>query len=89
MLGSGWVLRVRSITMKQHNGSCSKTCGHALDITTVKANPETQRQLDRDPRVVEYTELDAVEHGGDWFEVVYAYRRPVAAIPFIELAFAW
>ena len=64
----------------KHNGSCSKTCGHALDITTVKANPETQRQLDRDPRVVEYTELDPVEHGGDWFKVVYAYRRPVAAI---------
>ncbi len=65
--------------MTKHNGSCSKTCGHALDITTVKANPETQRQLDRDPRVVEYKELDP-EHGGNWFQVLYAYRRPVEAI---------
>ena len=58
-----------------HSGSCSKTCGHALDITTVKANPETQRQLDRDPRVVEYREIDR-----DWLDVIYACHRPVAAI---------
>lgn len=62
--------------MTQHSGSCTKTCGHMLDMMHVKANPETQRQLDRDPRVVEYSLLD----GDEWFEVVYAPKRPVAAI---------
>lgn len=58
-----------------HSGSCTKTCGHLLDTTHVKANPETQRELDRDPRVVEYSLLD-----DDWFEVVYAPHRSVPAI---------
>ncbi len=58
----------------KHTGSCDKTCGHALDMFQIRANPEIQRQLDRDPRVVEYQLVD------DYFHVVYAYRRPVAAI---------
>jgi hypothetical protein len=58
-----------------HNGSCDKTCGHALDTFHVRHTAEIQRQLDRDPRVVEYSNIDA-----EWLEVIYAYRRPVAAI---------
>jgi hypothetical protein len=34
--------------------------------------------LDRDPRVVEYREIDE-----DWLEVVYAPRRPVAATYYV------
>jgi hypothetical protein len=64
-------LQIRSM---KHTGSCDKQCGHALDQFQVRATPEVQRQLDRDPRVVEYDLID------DWFHVVYAYRRPVAAI---------
>lgn len=59
----------------KHNGSCDKTCGHALDMMTVPYTQAVQRLLDRDPRVVEYREIDS-----EWLEVVYAYRRPVAAI---------
>jgi len=58
----------------KHAGSCDKTCGHALDNMTVPYNQAVQRLLDRDPRVVEYSE------DGEWLHVVYAYRRPVAAI---------
>lgn len=59
----------------KHNGHCEKTCGHALDMMTVPYTQAVQLLLDRDPRVVEYSEID-----GEWLEVVYAYRRPVAAI---------
>jgi hypothetical protein len=61
----------------KHNGSCDKTCGHALDTFHVRYTAEIQRQLDRDPRVVEYCNIDT---DWLWLEVTYAYRRPVAAI---------
>jgi putative SOS response-associated peptidase YedK len=59
----------------KHAGSCDKTCGHALDIMTVPYSTLVQQLLDRDPRVIEYKALD-----NEWLEVVYAYKRPVAAI---------
>jgi hypothetical protein len=59
----------------KHNGHCDKTCGHELDIMIVPYTQAVQLLLDRDPRVVEYSEIDA-----EWLEVVYSYRRPVAAI---------
>jgi hypothetical protein len=60
----------------KHNGSCSKTCGHKLDFGHVLATPEVQRELDRDPRVVEWTLIE----DGTVFEFVYAYSRPMPAI---------
>lgn len=60
----------------KHPGSCDKNCGHQLDIGHVPANPMTQRALNNDPRVAEYYDVE----GGDVFEFVYAYGRPVAAI---------
>ena len=63
----------------RHKGSCTYYCGHQLDIAHVRANPGVQRQLDRDPRVVEYTMVkadDEVEH----FEFVYSPYRQVASI---------
>lgn len=62
----------------KHNGHCDKTCGHALDMMTVPYTQAVQLLLDRDPRVVEYREIDR-----EWLEVVYAYRRPVAAIYYV------
>ena len=61
----------------KHNGGCNETCGHALDTFEVRHTTEIQRQLDRDPRVVEYWNIDTE---CEWLEVVYAYRRRVAAI---------
>lgn len=60
----------------QHTGSCTKTCGHMLDVGHVIANPQTQHVLNTDPRVVEW---DLIEDD-HVFEFVYALRRPVAAI---------
>ena len=62
----------------KHNGSCDKTCGHMLSMMTVPYTQAVQRLLDRDPRVVEYREIDE-----DWLEVVYAPRRPVAATYYV------
>jgi putative SOS response-associated peptidase YedK len=67
----------------KHNGSCDKTCGHMLSMMTVPYTQAVQRLLDRDPRVVEYREIDE-----DWLEVVYAPRRPVAATYYVA-AMEW
>jgi hypothetical protein len=65
----------------QHDGSCDKTCGHALDTIIVPYTQAVQQLLDHDPRVVEYEEIDS-----EWLEVVYAYRRTVAAIYYAAAA---
>jgi hypothetical protein len=62
--------------MKKHTGSCDKTCGHKLCFGHVSATPLIQQALNRDPRVVEYSEIE----DGNIFEFTYAYSRPVAAI---------
>jgi hypothetical protein len=49
-----------------------------LSMMTVPYTQAVQRLLDRDPRVVEYREIDE-----DWLEVVYAPRRPVAATYYV------
>ncbi len=59
-----------------HSGHCHKDCGHLLTNGHVKANPETQRHLDSDPRVTEYHSIN----GGEHFEFLFAPNRDVAPI---------
>lgn len=66
----------------KHTGSCTRDCGHRLSELITKANAETQRHLDRDPRVIEYRLMDESESedNREWFHVTYAPNRAVSAM---------
>jgi hypothetical protein len=54
----------------KHEGKCTRTCGHALELGVVPANSARRQLVRRDQRVVEWKEIE-----GRWIVFLYARWR--------------